>query len=247
MEIFEELNEELLKQPFADDEKQLAKYRCVASEYAQVENAIAVLSDMKANKSYIYFGGIADELGIKNDNDEQVIDSIWENDIFSRVHPDDLRDKHLEEFRFYHFVKSKPKKQRKNYFLYSNMRMKNAKGAYINILHRMFYLTYDENGCVQLALCLYNMSVATSMSHLIVNSRTGERFEMDKQSCDDILTSREKEVLRLIEAGNMSKEIAHILSISLNTVSRHRQNILEKLQAKNSIEACQTAKNLKII
>ena len=36
----------------------------------------------------------------------------------------------------------------------------------------------------------------------------------------------------------MSKDIAQTLSISINTVNRHRQNILEKLQVNNSIEAC---------
>jgi len=37
------------------------------------------------------------------------------------------------------------------------------------------------------------------------------------------------------------------LSISTNTVSRHRQEILGKLQVKNSIEACRVAKDLKLI
>lgn len=45
----------------------------------------------------------------------------------------------------------------------------------------------------------------------------------------------------------MSKDIARILSISINTVNRHRQNILEKLQVSNSIEACRVAKELKLL
>lgn len=44
-----------------------------------------------------------------------------------------------------------------------------------------------------------------------------------------------------------SKEIAETLSISINTVSRQRQEILGKLQVKNSIEACRIAKDLKLI
>ena len=35
----------------------------------------------------------------------------------------------------------------------------------------------------------------------------------------------------------MSKDIAQTLSISINTVYRQRQNILDKLQVNNSIEA----------
>lgn len=62
-----------------------------------------------------------------------------------------------------------------------------------------------------------------------------------------MLSSREKEVLRLIDEGMSSKEIAGHLHISIYTVSRHRQNILQKLRAKNSSHACKTAKSLKLI
>jgi DNA-binding NarL/FixJ family response regulator len=55
------------------------------------------------------------------------------------------------------------------------------------------------------------------------------------------------EILCLIERGWMSKEIASELFISINTVNRHRQNILMKLQANNSVEACRIAKSLKLI
>lgn len=42
-----------------------------------------------------------------------------------------------------------------------------------------------------------------------------------------ILSEREKEILRCIRKGLSSKEIAATLYISVNTVNRHRQNILE--------------------
>lgn len=68
-------------------------------------------------------------------------------------------------------------------------------------------------------------------------------------SADDsrILTSREKQVLTLIDKGLTSKVIADRLCISRNTVSRHRQEILAKLHVKNSTEACQRAKHMHII
>jgi DNA-binding NarL/FixJ family response regulator len=43
------------------------------------------------------------------------------------------------------------------------------------------------------------------------------------------LTSREKEIVRLIIDGKKSKEIADTLFISVKTVHKHRSNILEKL------------------
>ena len=41
----------------------------------------------------------------------------------------------------------------------------------------------------------------------------------------NILSEREKEILRCIRKGLSSKEIAAALYISVNTVNRHRQNI----------------------
>ena len=43
------------------------------------------------------------------------------------------------------------------------------------------------------------------------------------------------------------KDIAAAMSISINTVSRHRQDILRKLQVRNSIEACRMARRLGLI
>ncbi len=45
----------------------------------------------------------------------------------------------------------------------------------------------------------------------------------------DPLTPREREVLKLIAEGKSSKEIAHLLFISVPTVNNHRANIMEKL------------------
>lgn len=50
------------------------------------------------------------------------------------------------------------------------------------------------------------------------------------------ISAREKEVIQLIVDGNTTKEIADILFLSKNTIESHRQNILSKLQLKNSAE-----------
>jgi len=49
----------------------------------------------------------------------------------------------------------------------------------------------------------------------------------------DTLTSREKEVLILLAEGKKSQEVANALFISVNTVRRHRYNIMEKLNINN--------------
>jgi DNA-binding NarL/FixJ family response regulator len=52
----------------------------------------------------------------------------------------------------------------------------------------------------------------------------------------DILTPRELEVLKLIAEVHTSKEIAEMLFISIKTVERHRQNILDKLGMRDRVE-----------
>jgi DNA-binding NarL/FixJ family response regulator len=52
----------------------------------------------------------------------------------------------------------------------------------------------------------------------------------------DVLTPRELEVLKLIAEAYTSKEIADTLFISIKTVDRHRQNILDKLGMRDRVE-----------
>ncbi len=49
---------------------------------------------------------------------------------------------------------------------------------------------------------------------------------------DQILSTREKQVLQLVIRGKSSKDIAEILFISFRTVERHRENIMKKLNVK---------------
>jgi DNA-binding NarL/FixJ family response regulator len=52
----------------------------------------------------------------------------------------------------------------------------------------------------------------------------------------DVLTPRELEVLKLIAEAYTSKQIADALYISIKTVERHRQNILDKLGMRDRVE-----------
>jgi DNA-binding NarL/FixJ family response regulator len=56
-----------------------------------------------------------------------------------------------------------------------------------------------------------------------------ERSETLKGERDTALTARELEVLQHIVAGKSNKEIASELSLSANTVSVHRANIMDRL------------------
>lgn len=50
----------------------------------------------------------------------------------------------------------------------------------------------------------------------------------------DMLTQREREVLKLIAEGYKNKEVADFLCISLKTVEKHRANLMRKLDLHNT-------------
>jgi DNA-binding NarL/FixJ family response regulator len=53
---------------------------------------------------------------------------------------------------------------------------------------------------------------------------------------EDPLTTREREVLKLIAEGKTSKEIARLLFISTHTVNNHRRNIKNKLNIRKNAD-----------
>ncbi|MDH3543446.1 MAG: response regulator transcription factor [Desulfobulbaceae bacterium] len=50
----------------------------------------------------------------------------------------------------------------------------------------------------------------------------------------DNLTAREREILKLVAEGNTNKKIAEHLCISLKTVEKHRSNLMQKLDLRNT-------------
>lgn len=48
-----------------------------------------------------------------------------------------------------------------------------------------------------------------------------------------MLTQREREILQLIAEGKLAKEIATKLSLSIKTVEKHREHLMEKLHARS--------------
>lgn len=254
MEILHQLNREFLNQDFsrpesARDADELARCKLLVEDYARMENCLSVLSDLRSNRSHICYGGFARTLGLESGSgavDE--IDSVWEESILSRIHPEDLAAKYLQELRFFHFMKHQPGPSRSNYCLAQRLRMKDRFGNWLPTLHRLFYITSPHDNSLWLTLCLYNPLVL-DLPHdaVVVHTATGRLQPLERRDDLRILSDREREVLRLIDGGMMSKAIAQRLSISVHTVSRHRQEILGKLQVRNSIEACRVAKDLGIL
>lgn len=61
------------------------------------------------------------------------------------------------------------------------------------------------------------------------------------------VTPTELQVLQMLAAGKSNNQIREQLGVKLQTVKFHVSNLLEKLGAKNRIEAVNIAKELKIL
>ena len=245
MSCLKKLNQLLKSQSFNGGTIDVSQLLDYAKNISQIENVTVVVSDMRCGISRIFPGKFGIVLGVSNYVEEN---SIWEKAILNLMTEKQREEKYLAELRFFNFLRHVPRHARPDYYLVSRLRMKAATGDTIDVIHRMYYIYADDSETVTHALCLYGRPTFDFIGkNRIVNSFTGISEELTASGDSSILSRREKQVLTLIDSGKRSYEIADILSISKNTVSRHRQQILAKLQVKNSMEACSIAKTMKII
>ena len=214
--------------------------RCMAD----VEHVIAVVSDLCNGTSRIFNGGFATALGISGYCEEN---SIWEKKVLSLMSDQEQEEKFIAEIRFIHYLR-KLGPSRRHYYLMSKLRFEDAHGRMIDVLHRMYYVYDVGSESVRYAICLYGpLSVDFRGKGIAVNSLTGSCVELSSSSDSGLISRRERQVLKLIDSGLKSREIADRLCISVHTVSRHRQEILSRLHVNNSIEACRLARSMGLI
>lgn len=123
----------------------------------------------------------------------------------------------------------------------------------------IFLSMYDDEGYIRRAVktgaygYLLKEDAIDELEDAIYSVRQGYYYmsppiltslvKMMKRELEDIepdvlekLTSREREILQLVAEGNSNKEIAEILSRSVETVRTHRANMMEKLDIHSAAE-----------
>jgi two-component system response regulator NreC len=85
------------------------------------------------------------------------------------------------------------------------------------------------------------------VSRVVLSGYLGDKVEGDIEDSVARLTDREREVLQLIAEGKTNKEVAGVLSVSINTVETHRKHIMEKLDLHNTAELVRFAIRTKIV
>ncbi len=78
----------------------------------------------------------------------------------------------------------------------------------------------------------FNKEISDTILKSIINKSKWEQENYKKK----MLTRREKEIVSLVVDGLTNKEIAHKLFISIRTVDSHKNNIMQKLNLKSSVE-----------
>lgn len=173
---------------------------------------------------------------------EYVTEDIQASDklnIEKLVHPDDLEVVRRIDKKVWEFLETLPEEEKLTYKYIYEMRVLD-RGKYVRMIYQMRMLAFkDDNflgmGIIDLAP---EQSANTSVRFQIKNCLTDEIVPFAIETATDtLLTPREREILALAKEGMFSKEISEKLNISVHTVNRHRQNILEKLQVDNMIEA----------
>lgn len=218
-----------------------------------VEHDCRVITDAARDYCYIWGGNFTQLIGLSDSPDYFTeTDSSDEDEIYNRLHPEDLVDKRMLEYEFFKYVDLLPSESKLECTAVCHLRIKDKTGKYIRIDNSTRVLRLSPNGKIWLILCCYEMSPnqegSEGIKPRIVNNKTGEIIELQlSERRSHILTGREKEILNLIKEGKPSKQIADLLKISVHTVNRHRQNILEKLSVSNSVEAIMAATLMQLL
>ena len=230
----------LKKQVAGSDLTRRQEVEAYARGVSLIENALVVVSDIRHNSSRIFAGKFAANFELSTD----CADSIWENEILALMPESDREQKFFFELQFFQFLRRVAPGRRKNYMLSTHLRMLARNDQYLHVRHRTFYIYGDDNESVEYAVCIYESASSDSTgSNEIIDTATGLREALQ---CTDkkILSTRELQILSLVRQGFTSKDIAGRLNISKNTVSRHRQEIIAKLQVHNTVEAIKVGETI---
>jgi len=85
-----------------------------------------------------------------------------------------------------------------------------------------------------LSMAIGNLSLLQGDRFVLSKTNGSDKFELNCQLYN--LTAREKAIARLICEGQKYKEIGDTLFIAERTVTKHVQNIFEKLKVSNKVE-----------
>ncbi len=157
--------------------------------------------------------------------------------------------------------KSIEAEKNKAYIYYCGLKLKSKEGSPRTFFVRQQILTQNDEG-----LPISCISYLIDVSHLLKSKNAEDDFywcrmvrgKHKEVKCfrsskagtpfkkggtfRDLLSARELEILKMIKHHKESKEIASKLNISINTVDRHRKNMIARTRAKDTTALIQLCK-----
>jgi DNA-binding CsgD family transcriptional regulator len=167
------------------------------------------------------------------------------NSILSAIHPDDIEFVvKAEDFLTKFFSENIPREKLLSYKISYSHRAKFKNGEYALINHQALMLTMDDNGGYGKSLNIHTRIDHLSKFNTYKISLIGLNGEpsymnlsLDENSLEvKEFSKREIDIIKLIGNGLNNDEIAEKLFISTQTVKKHRSNILNKSDSKNTAQ-----------
>lgn len=162
-----------------------------------------------------------------------------------QIHPDDSPYFLAIGRKIAEFLSQLPIEKIMKYKARYDVRYPKKNGDYVRILFQGIVIEHDEKGRL-----LRSFGIHTDITYLKKEGKPTLSFigmdgepsfiDIDLQNnfhdSNDDLTAREKDVLKLLIEGKLSKQISGILNITKQTVDTHRKNMLHKKHLVNTSE-----------
>lgn len=220
------------------DYRKLENHKTILETLAQVSNSSIQIFDLNVKRIVFFSTNYANLLGYSKTEFETLNYAFFE----AKIHPHDKYKLATLGLSALKLFKELSKDEKLNHKVVYEFRMLNAEEKYIRVIDQYQVLELDANGQIWLMMSTIDLSPnqenESPVNCQIINFKTGKIIQNkadDKPAWE--LTKREFEILNLVKTGLLSKEISDKLSISVHTVNTHRQRLLEKLGANNTIEA----------
>jgi len=160
--------------------------------------------------------------------------------IFNAIHPDDIKRFSNARVKLIKLGMEIFNNKLDKMCLSSNFRVKNSTGKYVDLLFQNYVCLNEAPHktvfAIQVNTNITGMIKIRHGYHYYVGSDLSYYRYPDKDylKIGNIFTDREWEILNLIANGLESDQIAEKLFLSVHTINRHRQNILNKTRKKTT-------------
>jgi DNA-binding CsgD family transcriptional regulator len=199
---------------------------------------------MEKNNQFIYIADIIQMKVIYTSKRSMQMIGVEPEDVtpyyfMEATHPDDIQRLNLGRAKIIKMAQDLFIAGEGHALLSTNFKIRNATGAYSNFLIQsyIFYTSIPYNTVYFLKIHTnidWSKKIKHGYHYYIGQDMSNFRYPDEKMlQTGNVFTRREFEIIRLIEAGLNTEQIAKKLFLSPYTVNTHRRNILTKAGKKN--------------